>query len=116
MKNIKLLIQKEEVNLNHFKYAIVYTKKQQGKTASCTKETVLRSITELAPIAEKIVIISNDSSFVPKGFENRLFNEQIFEEYNVFHSTPYIYEIVNGNLSKGEILNNDKVEELKAIG
>jgi len=116
MKNLNLLIQKEEINISDFKYVIVYTEKQHGKTASCAKETVLGSITELTPIASKIVIISNAASFVPKGFESRLFDEKSFEEYDVFHSVPYIYEINKNQLTNGEVFNNEKIEELKAIG
>ena len=116
MQNLNLLIQKEEINLSKFTYAIVYTKKRQGPTASCVKETVLGSMVELVPLADKIVVISNDASFVPNGFEKQLFDDQKFEEYNIFHSTPYIYEIINGKLSNGEIFSNEKIEELKAIG
>lgn len=116
MQNLNLLIQKEEFDISGFKYAIVYTKKSEGPTASCVKETVLGSIVELAPIAGKIVVISNDASFVPVGFEKQLFDDYKFEEYDVFHSVPYIYEIINGKLTNGEVFNNEKVEELKAIG
>lgn len=116
MKNLNLLIQKEEVNLNNFKYAIIYTKERLGKTPSCVKETVLGSITELSPLANKIVIISNEESFVPKGFESRIIKAKSFEEYGVFHKVPYIYEINNRQLTNGEVFNNDKIEELKAIG
>jgi len=116
MKNLNLLIQKQEVDISDFKYVVVYTEKQHGKTASCAKETVLGSITELLPLANKIVIISNEESFVPKGFESRLFDEKSFKKYDVFHSVPYIYEINNNQLINGEVFNNEKIEELKAIG
>src|SRR5690554_6584142 len=116
MKNLNLLIQKQEVDISDFKYVVVYTEKQHGKTASCAKETVLGSITELLSLANKIVIISNEESFVPKGFESRLFDEKSFKKYDVFHSAPYIYEINNNQLINGEVLNNEKIEELKAIG
>jgi|SRR5690554_20280 len=116
MKNLNLLIQKQEVDIADFTYAIVYTEKQHGKTASCAKVTVLGSIIELAPLADKILIISNEESFVPKGFESRLIDEQVFEEYDVFHSVPYIYEINSLQLTNGEVFNNEKIEELKAIG